>query len=74
MTQIHGEVAEGFGAVGDAFADNFDDRGAEGARLGSKEMRQGVSCLFTRTYILGLWCRSPRLREEWQNETVRDTF
>ncbi len=43
-------------------------------RLGSKEMRQGVSCPFTRTYILGLWCRSPRLREEWQNETVRDTF
>ena len=43
-------------------------------RLGSKEMRQGVSCLFTRTYILGLWCLSPRLREEWQNETVRDTF
>jgi hypothetical protein len=43
-------------------------------RLGSKEMRQGASCPFTRTYILGLWCRSPRLREEWQNETVRDTF
>ena len=31
MTQIHGEVAEGFGAVGDAFADNFDDRGEVGA-------------------------------------------
>ena len=31
MTQIHGEVAEGFGAVADAFADNFDDHGAEGA-------------------------------------------
>ena len=31
MTQIHGEVAEGFGAVADAFADNFDDHGEVGA-------------------------------------------
>ena len=41
-------------------------------------MPQGASCLSTRTYTLGLWCRSLRLREEWQDETVRkhvrDTF
>ncbi len=31
MTLIHGDVAEGFGPVADAFADNFDQRGEVGA-------------------------------------------
>ena len=64
MTQIHGEVAEGFGAVGDAFADNFDDRGEVGAAF----------CLYVGgTSVVDVWggMADPATGRPWEQDTDR---
>ena len=67
MTQIHGEVAEGFGAVGDAFADNFDDRGEVGAAF----------CLYVGgTSVVDVWggMADPATGRPWEQDTLQLHF
>lgn len=67
MTEIHGEVDEGFGAVADAFAANFEHRGELGAAF----------CLYADgVKRADLWggIADKSTRREWSEDTLQLVF
>ena len=67
MTLIHGEVAEGFGPVADAFADNFDQRGEVGAAF----------CLYLGgSSVVDVWggIADPATGRPWERDTLQLHF
>ncbi len=67
MALIHGDVAEGFGPVADAFADNFDQRGEVGAAF----------CLYLGgSSVVDVWggIADPATGRPWEQDTLQLHF
>ena len=67
MTLIHGDVAEGFGPVADAFADTFAQRGEGGAAF----------CLYLGgSSVVDVWggIADPATNRPWEQDTLQLHF
>ncbi|GBE25671.1 MAG TPA: class A beta-lactamase-related serine hydrolase [Actinobacteria bacterium] len=65
MVEVNGFIAKGFGSVGDAFVENFDQRGDVGAAF----------CAYVRgEKVVDLWGGDAKPGEPWEEDTLALVF